>query len=69
VLDALWQQLLALLDAEGKLDLEGSLDGSFVAGKRGEATAWGYKGKGSTAMVASEARGMPVARCVCRQHG
>ena len=36
VFDSLWQQLLALLDAEGKLGLsEGSLDGSFVAGKRG----------------------------------
>ena len=34
--DQLWQHLLALLDAEGKLDLsEGSLDGSFVASKRG----------------------------------
>ena len=34
--DSLWQQLLALLDAEGKLDLsEGSLDGSFVPAKRG----------------------------------
>ena len=45
----MWQQLLALLDAEGKLDLsEGSLDGSFVMGKRGgEAIKWGYKGKGS----------------------
>jgi transposase len=36
VLDALWRRLLSLLEAEGKLDLtEGSLDGSFVASKRG----------------------------------
>ena len=36
VFDRVWQQLLALLDAEGKLNLsEGSLDGSFVAAKRG----------------------------------
>lgn len=60
--DDVWQQLLSLLDAKGKLDLsEGSLDGSFVAGKRGEAVRWGYKGKGPTVMVASEARGIPVA--------
>lgn len=32
VLDAIWKQLLSLLEAEGKLDLrEGSLDGSFVS--------------------------------------
>lgn len=36
VLDAIWRRLLSLLEAEGKLDLtEGSLDGSFVATKRG----------------------------------
>ena len=36
VFNALWQRLLALLDAEGQLDLsEGSLDGSFVPVKRG----------------------------------
>lgn len=36
VLDAMWRRLLSLLEAEGNLDLtEGSLDGSFVAGKRG----------------------------------
>lgn len=36
VFDGVWQRLLALLDAEGKLDLsEGSLDGSFVPAKRG----------------------------------
>lgn len=36
VLEAVWQHLLSLLEAEGKLDLsEGSLDGSFVPAKRG----------------------------------
>lgn len=36
VFDRLWQQLLALLDAQGQLNLsEGSLDGSFVPSKRG----------------------------------
>lgn len=36
VFDSVWQQLLALLATEGKLDLsEGSLDGSFVPAKRG----------------------------------
>lgn len=36
VFDTLWQQLLAILDVQGKLNLsEGSLDGSFVAAKRG----------------------------------
>ena len=36
VFESLWQQLLARLDVEGQLDLsEGSLDGSFVMGKRG----------------------------------
>ncbi len=36
VVDAIWKQLLSLLEAEGKLDLrEGSLDGSFVPAKRG----------------------------------
>ena len=36
VLEALWQRLLSLLEAEGELDMtEGSLDGSFVPSKRG----------------------------------
>jgi putative transposase len=36
VLEALWQKLLSLLEAEGDIELsEGSLDGSFVPSKRG----------------------------------
>lgn len=36
VLDRLWQALLSVLAQEGKIDLsKGSLDGSFVAAKRG----------------------------------
>jgi len=34
--DRLWQQLLTLVDAQGQLDLgKGSLDGGFVAAKKG----------------------------------
>ena len=36
VLERLWQELLSLLEKDGKLDLsKGSLDGSFVPAKRG----------------------------------
>ena len=36
VLETIWQRLLSLLEAQGNIDLsEGSLDGSFVATKRG----------------------------------
>ena len=36
VLEEIWRRLLSLLEAEGGIDLsEGSLDGSFVAAKRG----------------------------------
>lgn len=36
VLEGIWQKLLSVLEAEGDIDLtEGSLDGSFVAAKRG----------------------------------
>jgi transposase len=36
VLETVWQRLLSLLEAQGDIDLcEGSLDGSFVAAKRG----------------------------------
>ncbi len=36
VLECLWQALLSMLEQEGKVDLsQGSLDGSFVAAKRG----------------------------------
>lgn len=35
VLDAVWKRLLSLLEAEGKLDLTESVDGSFVPSKRG----------------------------------
>lgn len=36
VLDRVWQELLSLLERDGKLDLsKGSLDGSFVPAKRG----------------------------------
>lgn len=46
MLDDLWRRLLSLLEAEGQLDLsEGSLDGSFVASKRGGRSV---KGNGST---------------------
>lgn len=63
VLDTLWRRLLSLLEAESKLDLsEGSLDGSFVASKRGgERVGRSVKGNSSTLMVVSEAHGLPVA--------
>lgn len=36
VLERIWQQLLAELEAKGEIDLsQGSLDGSFVPSKRG----------------------------------
>lgn len=36
VLERLWQALLSVLEQKGKVDLsQGSLDGSFVAAKRG----------------------------------
>lgn len=36
VLERIWQELLSLLEKDGKLDLsKGSLDGSFVPAKRG----------------------------------
>lgn len=36
VLEQIWQELLSLLERDGKLDLsKGSLDGSFVPAKRG----------------------------------
>jgi transposase len=36
VLERIWQELLSLLERDGKLDLsKGSLDGSFVPAKRG----------------------------------
>lgn len=37
VFECIWQSLLSLLEVEGKLNLDsGSVDGSFVAAKRGE---------------------------------
>lgn len=37
VFERIWQSLLSLLEVEGKLNLDsGSVDGSFVAAKRGE---------------------------------
>lgn len=63
LLKRIWQALLGLLDSIGEIDLrKGSMDGSFVPGKRGgEWVDLGRKGNGSTLMVVSEAHGFPVA--------
>lgn len=61
MLERFWQALQSVLAQEGKLNLsKGSLDGSFVAAKRGASkSTTGAKAK-AILMVVSEARGCPL---------